>query len=292
MSANDNKLAVPASPPDVNVEQASGKDKGDENFPVGSFLIRANLRRHVHAFYNFARNADDIADHPTLTGEDKVARLNVMEAVLTGARDEGAPSALALRNSLQETNISTIHARELLVAFRQDATKTRYENWAALLDYCRYSAAPVGRYVLDLHGESRDTWPASDALCTALQVNNHLQDVALDLRNLDRCYVPQDWLAKHHVSTDDIARGAAVPGLRAVFDEMLAETDKLNAAGAALPGLVTARRLRMETAVIARLAICLTAKLKHQDALAMRVKLHKSDFIKAALLASPRLLWN
>ncbi|HQT62945.1 MAG: squalene synthase HpnC [Acidocella sp. 20-57-95] len=292
MSANDNKRALPASPPDVNVENASGKGKGDENFPVGSFLIRANLRRHVHAFYNFARNADDIADHPTLSPEDKVARLNVMEAVLTGMQDTGAPSALALRTSLQETNVSDIHARELLVAFRQDATKTRYENWAALLDYCRYSAAPVGRYVLDLHGESRVTWPASDALCAALQVNNHLQDVALDLRNLDRCYVPQDWLAQHHVSTDDIARGASVPGLRAVFDAMLVATDKLNEAGLALPGLVKARRLRVETAVIARLAICLTMKLKQHDALAMRVKLDKFDFIKAMMFASPRLLWN
>ena len=292
MTANDNELASVAPVPDGNVEIASGKGKSDENFPVGSWLIRAELRKHVHAFYNFARHADDIADHPGLGADDKVARLDVMEAVLTGVRDDGAPSALVLRNSLRESGVSAIHARELLVAFRQDARKNRYESWAELMDYCRYSAAPVGRYVLDLHGESRDTWPASDALCAALQVNNHLQDVAPDLRNMDRCYVPQDWLAKHGTDTDDIARETSTPGLRAVFDEMLVATQMLNKAGAALPGLVTARRLRVETAVIGNLARRLTAKLQTQDALAMRVKLNSTDFIVAALAASPRLLWS
>ncbi|OYV49685.1 MAG: squalene synthase HpnC [Acidocella sp. 20-58-15] len=292
MTANDNELASVAPVPDGNVEIASGKGKGDENFPVGSWLIRAGLRKHVHAFYNFARNADDIADHPGLSGDDKVARLDVMEAVLTGTRDEGAPSALVLRMSLQESGVTAIHARELLVAFRQDARKNRYESWAELMDYCRYSAAPVGRYVLDLHGESRDTWPASDALCAALQVNNHLQDVAPDLRSMDRCYVPQDWLAKHGAATDDIAREQSTPELRAVFNEMLVETQSLNTAGAALPGLVKARRLRVETAVIANLAHRLTAKLQVHDALAMRVKLNAADFAAAALAASPRLLWS
>lgn len=292
MTANDNELASVAPVPDGNVEIASGKGKGDENFPVGSLLIRAGLRQHVHAFYNFARNADDIADHPGLSADDKVARLDVMEAVLTGARDEGAPSALVLRASLRECGVPAIHARELLVAFRQDARKNRYESWAELMDYCRYSAAPVGRHVLDLHGESRDTWPASDALCAALQVNNHLQDVAPDLRNMDRCYVPQDWLAQHGASTDDIARETTTPGLRAVFDAMLAETAKLNEAGAALPGLVKAKRLRVETAVIAKLASRLTGKLQAHDPLAMRVKLSAPDFAVATITASPRLLWN
>ncbi|MDE8349163.1 MAG: squalene synthase HpnC [Acidocella sp.] len=292
MTANDNELARVAPAPDGNVEIASGKGKTDENFPVGSLLIRAGLRAHVHAFYNFARNADDIADHPSLSADDKVARLDVMEAVLTGARDDGAPSALALRTSLRESGVSAIHARELLVAFRQDARKNRYESWAELMDYCRYSAAPVGRHVLDLHGESRDTWPASDALCAALQVNNHLQDAAPDLRNLDRCYVPQDWLAQHAAGTDDIARETATPGLRAVFDKMLIETVKLNNAAAALPGLVKARRLRIETAVIVKLASRLTAKLQTHDPLAMRVKLSAPDYAAATLTAGRRLLWS
>ena len=176
------------------------------------------------------------------------------------------------------------------MSFRQDATKTRYEYWAELIDYCRYSAAPVGRYVLELHGESRATWPASDALCASLQVLNHLQDCAGDLRSLDRCYLPQDWLALHGMRTDDIARNKTEPGLRATFDDMLRETRKLNEAAAALPGLVKARRLRVETALIAAIARRLTERLQNGDPLAMRVKLNLPDLLSASLLALPRFL--
>ncbi len=273
----------------ANVEAWSGKDKADENFPVGSLLIRRELRAHVHAYYTFARNADDIADSPTLSPAEKIARLNIMEDVLTGARAEGSPSAARLRASLAQSGVSAIHARELLVAFRQDATQTRYADWAALMDYCRYSAAPVGRYVLALHGEDKATWPASDALCAALQVLNHLQDCAADLRGLDRCYLPQDLLSQAGCKTDDLARDETTPALRAVFDQMLTLTEALNQTAAALPGLVRARRLRMETAIIARLARRLTARLRHGDPLATRVKLSKADFIAATLLSLGRL---
>jgi len=290
MSANDNSITTPpAIPAAGDAESWSGKDRGDENFPVGSWLIRAALRPHIHAFYAFARNADDIADSPEFSPAQKIARLDIMEAVLTGIQPEGAPSATRLRDSLAETGISAIHARELLVAFRQDATKTRYESWDALMDYCRYSAAPVGRYVLDLHGESRDTWVPSDALCASLQVLNHLQDCAGDLRALDRCYIPQDMLARHGAATDDIARGKSTPALRAVLNEMLTLTDALNREAAALPGLVKARRLRVETGVITNLARRLTTLLRHGDPVATRVKLQKTDFAAAALKALPRL---
>jgi farnesyl-diphosphate farnesyltransferase len=288
---NDNFAAAPPAAEAVEaaeVEAWSGKDRGDENFPVGSWLIAKHLRPHVHAYYAFARNADDIADSARLAPDQKIKRLDAMEAVLTGAATGGAPSAGRLRDSLAQSGVSAIHARELLVAFRQDATRSRYESWAELMDYCRYSAAPVGRYVLDLHGEDRDTWPASDALCASLQVLNHLQDCAGDLRSLDRCYVPQDWLQKNDASTDDIARGKASPGLRAVFDEMLAAVEQLNRQAAALPGLVKSRRLRVETAVIAGLALRLTARLKKCDPLAMRVKLTKPDVFGAVAAALPR----
>jgi farnesyl-diphosphate farnesyltransferase len=285
---NDNALPAETAPPAAVVEAWSGKDKGDENFPVGSILIAKKLRPHVHAYYNFARNADDIADSESLAPDEKIARLNTMEAVLLGAGDD-APSAARLRESLEQTKIPAIHARELLVAFRQDATKTRYETWAELMDYCRYSAAPVGRYVLDLHGEDRNTWPASDALCAALQILNHIQDCSGDLRSLDRCYIPQDWLHKNSAATDDIARTKASPGLRATLDEMLAATARLNAEAAALPGLVKSRRLRVETAIITSLARRLTARLQAGDPLAMRVKLTKPDFLAATLQSLPRL---
>ncbi|MBX5473380.1 MAG: squalene/phytoene synthase family protein, partial [Acetobacteraceae bacterium] len=184
----------------ASVEAWSGKDRADENFPVGSLLIRADLRAHVHAFYAFARNADDIADSPLLSPDEKLARLDVMEAVLLGQAKEGSPSATRLHRSLAETGVSPRHACELLQAFRQDATKRRYASWDELYAYCRFSAMPVGRHVLDLHGEAPDTYPPSDALCTALQILNHLQDCAQDLARLDRCYLPEDLLAAHGAS--------------------------------------------------------------------------------------------
>jgi len=196
----------------VNVETWSGKDRGDENFPVGSALINPRLRPHIHAFYAFARNADDIADSPALTPADKIARLDAMEDVLLGRRATGSPSALRLRASLAETGVAADHASELLVAFRRDASKPRYADWDELMDYCRYSAMPVGRHVLDLHGEDRATWAPSDALCAALQVLNHLQDAAKDLSQLDRCYLPADLLARHGAGVADLRAPAASRG--------------------------------------------------------------------------------
>ena len=281
MIANDN--TAPPRKQAAVVEAWSGKDKGDENFPVGSLLIAKALRPHIHAYYSFARNADDIADSGTLMAAEKIARLDAVEAVLTGARTDGSPSALRLRASLAQTGVSDIHARELLIAFRQDATKTRYASWDELMQYCRYSAAPVGRYVLALHGESQATWPSSDALCASLQVLNHMQDCAKDLRDLDRCYIPQDWLAEAGLATDAVARGETVPDLRILFDRMLDATDDLNRQAAELPRLVKSRRLRVETAVIAGLARRLTALLRSGDPLATRVKLSKLDFLAATL---------
>ena len=270
-------------------EAPSGKGRNDENFPVGSILIRAALRPHVHAFYDFARNADDVADSATLPAQDKLDRLETMRAVLAGEQTEGSPTAARLRASLAETGVSPQHALDLLHAFRQDAIKQRYASWAELMDYCRYSAMPVGRYVLDLHGESRATYPASDALCAVLQVLNHLQDGAKDLAALDRCYLPQDWLAAAGTDTGALRATAATPALRAVLNQALDETDTLNAAGADLPSHVRDRRLRVETAVICGLARRLATRLRHADPVATRVKLRRADVAGSVLFALPRL---
>ena len=287
MNDNQPETPHPAPSPDDNVESWSGKSRGDENFPVGSALISARLRPHVHAYYAFARNADDIADSPDLSAADKVRRLDIMQAVLLGHRDTGSPSALALRASLAETGIDPRHSTDLLVAFRQDATKLRYANWAELLDYCRFSAMPVGRHVLCLHGESENTFPPSDALCASLQVLNHLQDLQKDLLALDRCYLPQDLLDRHGAGIDDLSRPFATEGMRAVIDALLDECDTLNRAARALPERVRNRRLRLETAVIVGLAERLSARLRRRDPLARRVKLTKPNTI-AALLGALR----
>ncbi len=273
----------------INVEAWSGKDRADENFPVGSRLIRSDLRPHVHAFYGFARNADDIADSPHLAPEEKLARLDVMEAVLLGRREEGSPSALALRNSLAKTRVTPVHACELLIAFRLDATKRRYANLSELYDYCRYSAAPVGRHVLDLHGEPHTTHAPSDALCSALQLLNHLQDCAKDLATLDRCYLPEDLLAEFRAGVDDLRKPATTPALRRVFNSLLHRVDRMTNFASGLPPRTHDRRLRLETAVIVGLAKRLAKRLAAQDPLAAPVKLTKFDFASSMLTATRHL---
>ena len=267
----------------TSVETWSGKDRGDENFPVGSMLIRPALRPHIHAFYTFARNGDDIADSAELAAEDKIARLDLMEAVLLGHQSEGAPSAARLRESLAETGVTPTHSQELLVAFRRDAVKTRTADWGELLDYCRYSAMPVGRHVLDLHGEDRACWPANDALCASLQVLNHLQDCGKDFAGLDRSYLPQDMLATAGSTVADVTSAAETPGLRQVFARLLDHVDALNAEAATFPRQIKDRRLRMEVGVIVGLARRLTRRLRHGDPIATRVKLEKTDVAGAVL---------
>jgi hydroxysqualene synthase len=278
----------------VTVEAPSGKGRGDENFPVGSWLIRRQLRVHVHAFYRFARNADDIADNPGLAPADKLRRLDRMAAVLNGAPgDDDAPAAAAMRLSLAATGVSAQHCHDVLRAFRQDAVKLRYADWAELMEYCRYSAAPVGRQLLDLHGESsRDTWPASDALCAALQVLNHLQDCAADYRNLDRVYLPLADLAAAGCPVAALAAPAASPALRRVLDALLERTGDLIATAHGLMPGIAAAGLRRESAAIVALSGRLMRRLYRGDPLASRVKLAKRDFAAAfviGILARPRL---
>ena len=272
----------------TSVEEWSGKDRADENFPVG-FLIRRDLRAHVHAFYAFARNADDIADSPTLTPDDKISRLNVMEDVLLGRSEKGSPSALTLRESLAATGVTSNHATDLLIAFRRDATTNRYESWEALWVYCRYSAMPVGRHVLDLHRENPETYPPSDALCVSLQVLNHLQDSANDLAALDRSYLPLDMLTEAGAKPEDVRGITETHGLRVVFDKLLNEVDTLNRTALDLPRRTRDRRLRLETAVIVNLAHRLARHLRTGDPIATRVKLSKGDAV-LSLLAALRFL--
>jgi squalene synthase HpnC len=270
---------------DDNVESWSGKDRGDENFPVGSVLIRSDLRAHVHAYYAFARNADDIADSAELAPADKIARLDTMEDVLLGRRDQGSPSSLRLRASLADTGVAPAHATDLLIAFRQDAVKQRYASWDELYDYCIHSAMPVGRYVLDVHGEDRATHAPSDALCASLQVLNHLQDCAKDLATIDRCYLPADLMERFGTGVPDLRGKRETSGMRQVFNALLDRVDELNKAASELPSRTRDRRLRLEIAIIVGMAHRLARRLRGADPIAGRVKLTKGDGISSAVAA-------
>jgi farnesyl-diphosphate farnesyltransferase len=218
-----------------------------------------------------------------LSAPDKLIRLDIMEQVLLGHRDTGSPSALALRASLQQTGLTTRYGTDLLIAFRRDATKSRYATIDELYDYCHYSAVPVGRYVLDLHGESHECYSPSDALCISLQILNHLQDCSKDLAELDRCYLPQVLLDHFGASVDDLRQSAETPALRRVFITLLDRVNRLNHAATELPEIVRNRRLRLETAMIHGLSHRLAKRLSRNDPIARRVKLAKTDAIMSAL---------
>ena len=244
----------------------SGKSHGDENFPVASLLLAPEHRKPILAFYHFARAADDVADHPSLAPHDKLALLDGLEAALDGAsRDE--EEAVELRAALAQRGLPDCHARALLQAFRQDAIVNRYHSWLELMDYCAYSAMPVGRFVLDVHGEPRAARTASDAICAALQIINHLQDCALDYRQLDRVYLPLDMLRRAGARVEDLGQARATQGLRNCIQVLAARADGLLDTGESLATHIRNPRLAREIAVIIALARNNAARLRAEDPL-------------------------
>jgi squalene synthase HpnC len=262
-------------------EAKSGKGHTDENFPVASHLISPRHRPAILAFYRFVRAADDVADHPTLTPDEKLGLLDRLEGALTGAGPTD-PEAEPLRRILAERAVTNRHALDLLDAFRLDARKSRYADWSDLIAYCNLSAMPVGRYVLDVHGESRALWPASDALCAALQVINHLQDCGKDFRDLDRVYIPQDAMARHGVDASALGGTRSSPALLATIRELAEVTSGLLAQSAPFSSRIADRRLALEVAVIQGLAERLLGKLRSRDPLADRVHAGKAEALVVA----------
>jgi len=267
-------------------ELSSGKGHRDENFPVASILIARKHRPAIMAFYRFARASDDIADNAAATPTAKLALLDDMRLNLIGEADD-TEEAVALRKVLEERRLSNEHALDLLTAFRQDVTKLRYANWNELLDYCRYSAMPVGRFVLDVHGEDRGLWPANDALCAALQIINHLQDCAKDYRQLDRIYLPMDLLERAGVSPLALAKDKSSLALRSVIVELTRRTQELLQTARPFARQIRDRRLALEVSVIQTLAEDLAERLLSHDPLSERVH-HTRGELPALLFRSLR----
>ncbi|MDD3182829.1 MAG: squalene/phytoene synthase family protein [Alphaproteobacteria bacterium] len=258
------------------IEVPSGKNESTENFPVTK-LVSAKYRPHVAAFYIFARAADDISDDLLLSAEEKQQRLDRFDAALMDENDNEIASVIPLRNSLKETGVTPQHARDLLIAFKRDTTKLRYNNWEELIDYCRYSAAPVGRYLLDLHGEPKSSWPANDALCAILQITNHLQDCADDYRELDRVYIPLDIMDAFGTNPTALSAEKSTHSLRRTMDAMIDKMDPMMALAKTFPGQLNNRMLKIDTAVIYEVAGSLIKILRTRDPLCDNVKLSKAQ---------------
>ena len=257
-------------------ELQSGKGHGDENFPVASFLIAPKNRAPVLAFYNFVRAADDVADNARTPPEEKLRLLELMRQSLLGENDD-VWQGVALRAILAERGLQPVHALDLLDAFRRDCTKLRYGSWDELIDYCRYSAMPVGRFVLDVHGESESLWPANDALCAALQVINHLQDCARDYRELNRVYIPEPLLAEAGIGTSALGEDRANPALAGVISSLARRNAELLDISRPFAGGIRDGRLSLEVDLIQTLADDLNTMLITRDPLSEQVHHSKMD---------------
>ncbi|WFU30514.1 squalene synthase HpnC [Bradyrhizobium brasilense] len=260
----------------------SGKTHRDENFPVASWIIHPRHRALILAFYNFVRTADDIADHATLPAEEKLRYLDLMEAELLGNGDT-QKEAVNLRRAFAERGMPPRHALDVLVAFRLDVTKLRYENWDDVIDYCRYSAMPVGRFMLDVHGEDTSTWAASDALCAGLQINNHLQDCGKDYRNLNRVYLPRDALAAAGATVEMLGEAKSQPALLKCLQALAVRTEALLDQSKSLAAEVKDFRLGLEISVIQAFADKIVNMLKVRDPLSERVHLSPLELLLQSL---------
>jgi len=261
----------------------TGKGHRDENFPVASQLIHRRHRGVILAFYNFVRTADDVADNSRLSEAEKIALLDRLEGTLLGQNDEERVG-ITLREALAPRRLSPRHAQDLLTAFRLDASKRRYRDWDDLIDYCAYSAMPVGRFVLDVHSEDRATWIASDKLCAALQIINHLQDCGPDYRNLDRVYVPLDAFAAAGATVEQLGAERAAPELRACLVALTNRTAPLLEQSIELRGQVDDLRLSLEISIIQAYARRIVELLRVRDPLSEKVHLNKMQFAGIGLV--------
>ncbi len=271
-----------AFPMTTAADLRSGKTYRDENFPVASWIIHPRHRALILAFYNFVRTADDIADHADLSPEEKLRYLDLLEAELLGKGDT-QNEAVNLRHALAERAMPPRHALDVLIAFRMDVSKLRYENWDEVIHYCRYSAMPVGRFMLDVHGEDNSTWVASDALCAGLQINNHLQDCAKDYRDLHRVYLPRDALAASGATVDMLGEARAPAPLRQCLRALAVRTESLLGESKRLSAEVKDARLGIEISVIQAFADRIVRMLRVRDPLSERVHLSPFELVSYSL---------
>lgn len=264
-----------------------------ENFPVASFLLPAALRRPIGVIYRFARQADDFADEGTLKPAERLEKLAAFGAELTRIERGDEPLTPLFADV---ADIIALHAlpivlfRDLLDAFTQDVIQSRYANRAELLDYCRRSANPIGRLLLHLY---RKTAPQnlakSDAICTALQLINHWQDVAIDWKKngFGRVYLPQDDMARHGITDGDIEHHRLSPAWSAMLAEQCAYARNLMESGRDLPRALGGRAgLELKFVIAGGLAILDKIDAVKGDIFNHRPTLKKSDW----LALTPRVL--
>ncbi len=273
---------VPAAATPIADHQALARQHY-ENFPVGSWLLPARARRHLHRVYAFARTADDLADE-----RRDAAALAAFRAEFVRHLREGASDVPLFRDLVATIDACALEPRwftDLLDAFAQDCVPRRYDR-GQLMAYCKLSADPIGRIVLRVHGHRDGALDAlSDRVCTALQLLNHLQDLGSDLRDRDRVYFPREDLARFGVTEPMLLLAHAGPEVRALVRHWATWLGEQFAAGWPLVERVRGR-LRWELRAILRGAAAVLARIDavDGDVLGGRVHLTKGERVRSVLL--------
>ena len=235
-----------------------------ENFPVERLFIPKQLRPAVTAIYRFARYADDLADEGEMNQNQRLAQLQQLDDDLT-ALLPGTELVITLSSHLRQHNIPNEHCRDLLVAFSQDVTKDTYQNEAERFRYCRYSANPIGRMMLDLFGQDSEAAVAcADKLCTALQLLNFMQDIVSDYQDRSRIYLLQGDLAEFKITMEELLAPANAHFRKAIIERELARISEL--LRESIPILRHTRgRLRWQLLVIIAMAKTVQRRLRQRQ---------------------------
>ena len=220
-----------------------------ENFPVASRLLPKHLRRPISVIYAFARRADDFADEGDLSNDERISALDDFSKKLNlieQGNEVEDTTFIALADVIKQHQLPVSLFHDLLTAFKMDVTKKRYANFGEVMEYCRYSANPVGRLLLHLNNEtSPQSLGQSDAICSALQLTNFWQDISQDLEESDRIYLPQDEMQQFGVSEDDLRNKITNSASRNLIAFQINRTVKLMQSGAPL-GKVLKGRMGLE----------------------------------------------
>ena len=256
-----------------------------ENFPVASLLLPGQLRDPIAAIYAFARTADDVADEGDATASKRLAALDTMSTALqqiAAGQPPDEPMYHALADTVHRYQLPIDLFEHLLSAFRQDVTQKHYANFGQLIDYCRRSANPVGRLLLHLEKQASERNLAlSDAICSALQLINFLQDIARDYVENGRIYLPQDEMQRFGVDENAIARQHNNPAIRSLVQFQIERANKLLGSGSLL-GKTLPGRFGLEVRAIILGGSRILEKLYRQDNPFSRPRLNRTDRIKIA----------
>lgn len=259
------------------------KNKHQENFPVGMMMFNRNIRKIVSDYYRFARYADDIADNPHLKPQNKVDKLYELEEIFTSQKSykgQKLKFVQTLKDEFAKHNLSPDLATDLLIAFRKDSLGFDYQTWGQLVDYCKYSAAPVGKFMLAVHQENPSTYLPATSLCVALQIVNHVQDLKYDVSLLKRLYLPTEIMKKYHLRTEDLVQDKSSISVQKAVKHIMEKTLGLVKEGSILPELIKSLSLRIEVCIILSLTNIMIKKILKGDILAREIKLSGFDWLR------------